>query len=89
MIEREAIGDAAAAIMPGEREMHVAEPLHRINHRLRHRALGVGRVILVALRHIRPAIARQVGDDQREPVRKLRRNAVPHHMRLGKSVQQQ
>src|SRR3954454_19220058 len=46
-------------------------------------------MILVALRQIRPAIARQVGDDKSEPVGKLRRDAVPHDMRLGKSVQQQ
>ena len=88
MIEREAIGDAAAAIVAGEREMHMAELLHGLDHRLRHRALGVGRVIPVALRHVRPAVARQVGDDQREAVGKLRRDAVPHHMRFGKAVQQ-
>jgi hypothetical protein len=63
MIERQAIGDAAAAIVSGESEMHMAELLHRLDHRLRHRALGIGRVIAIALRHIRPAIARQVGDD--------------------------
>ena len=57
--------------------------------RPRHRALGVGRMILVALRHVRPAIAGQIGDDQREGVGQLRRDAVPHHMRFGKAVQQQ
>ena len=89
MIERQAVGDAAAAIMAGERKMHVAELLHRLDDGLRHRALGIGRVILVALRHIRPAVTRQVGDDQREAVGELRRDAVPHHMRFGKAVQQQ
>ena len=89
MIERQPIGDAAAAIVAGERKMHMAELLHRLDHGLRHRALGVGRVIAVALRHVRPAIARQVGDDQREAVGELRRDAVPHHMGLGKAVQQQ
>ena len=78
MIEREAIGNPAAAVMAGEREMHVAELLHRLHHGPRHRALGVGRMILVALGHIGPAIARQVGDDQRELVGELRRHAVPH-----------
>ena len=89
MIERQPICDAAAAIVPGERKMHMAELLHRLDHGLRHRALGVGRVIAVALRHIGPAIARQVGDDQRESVSQLRRDAVPHHMGFGKSMQQQ
>jgi hypothetical protein len=88
MIEREAIGDAAAAIVPGKCKMHMAELLHRLDHRLRHRALGVGRVIPIAFRHVRPAIARQIGDDQGELVGQLRRHAVPHHMGLGKSVQQ-
>ncbi len=89
MIERQAIGDAAAAIMPREGEMHMAELFHRLDDRPRHRTLGVGRMILVALRHVRPAITRQIGDDQREPLGELRRHAVPHYMRLGKAVQQQ
>jgi len=89
MVEREAVGDAAAAIMSGEREMHVAELLHRLDQGFRHRALGVGRVSLIALWHVRPAIARQIRDDQRELVGELRRDAVPNHMRLGKAVQQQ
>src|SRR5665213_1742646 len=89
MIEREAIGHPAAAIVPGEREMYVAELLHRFHHRLRHRALGVGRMIRVALRHVGPAIARQIGDDQREGVREFGRDAMPLHMGLRKTVQQQ
>ncbi len=88
MVKRKTIGDPAAAVVTGECEMHMAELLHRLDHRLRHRALGVGRVVPVAVRHVRPAVARQVGDDQREGVGKLRRNAVPHHMGLGEAVQQ-
>ncbi len=89
MVEREAIGNAAAAVVTGEREMHMAELLHRLDDGVGHRALGVRRVVLVALRHVGPAIARQVGDDQRELVRQKRRDAVPLHMGLRKSVQQQ
>ena len=89
MIERQPIRHPPAAVVAGEREMHMAELLHRLHHHLRHRALGVGRVVVVAARHVRPAIARQIGDDQRELVRQLRRHRMPHHMRRRKSVQQQ
>jgi hypothetical protein len=89
MIERKPIRDASAAIVAGEREMHVAKLFHRLDHGLGHRALGVGRVVLVAVGHVRPAIARQVGDDEGELVGELRRDAVPHHMGFGKAVQQQ
>ena len=43
MVERQSIGDAAAAVMAGESEMHVAERLIAWIMVLRHRALGVGR----------------------------------------------
>ena len=89
MIERQPIRHPPAAVVTGEREMHMAELLHRLHHHLRHRALGVGRMVVVAAGHVRPAIARQVGDDQRELVRQLRRDRMPHHMRRRKSVQQQ
>jgi hypothetical protein len=89
VIERQPIRHTPTAVVAGEREMHMAELLHRLHHRSCHRALGVGRVVFVAARHVRPAIARQVGDDQREFVCKLRRHRVPHHMRRRKSVQQQ
>jgi hypothetical protein len=89
MIERQPIGDAAAAIMPGERKTHMAERFHRLHYGLRHRPLGIGRVIAVALRHVGPAIARQIGDDQGEAVSQLRRDAMPHHMGFRKPMQQQ
>src|SRR6185503_20113127 len=89
MIERQPVRHAPAAVVTGKREMHMAELLHRLDHHFRHRPLGVGGMVLVAIRHIRPAIARQVGDDQRELFRQLRRNPVPHHMRGHEPVQQQ
>ena len=89
MIERQPIRHPAAAVVAGEREVDVAELLHRLDHGLGHRALAVGHVLRVAVGHVGPAIARQVGDDQRELVGQLRRDAVPHHMRLGEAVQQQ
>ena len=45
MIEREPIGNAPAAVVPGETKVHVAERLHQLDHRVRHGALGVGRVL--------------------------------------------
>ena len=89
MIERQPVRHTPAAIVAGQRKMHMAELLHRLHHGLRHRALGVGRMVLVAVGHIRPAIARQIGDDQREFVGQLRRDRVPHHVGRGKPVQQQ
>ncbi|MEY9460959.1 hypothetical protein ABH973_001372 [Bradyrhizobium ottawaense] len=89
MVEREAIGDAAAAVVAGQREVHVTEPLHHLHHRLGHRALAVGDVQRIALGHVGPAIARQIGDDQREVLGQLRRDLVPHHMGLGEAVQEQ
>ena len=44
MIEREPIGDAAAAVVAGESEAHVAELLHHLDHGVRHAALVVGRM---------------------------------------------
>ncbi|MGY4433584.1 hypothetical protein ACVWWO_006061 [Bradyrhizobium sp. F1.13.1] len=89
MIERQPVRDAATAIVAGKREVHVAEALHRLDHGLGHRALAVGDVQRIALGHVGPAIAGQIGDDQREPVGQLRRDAVPHHVGLGEAVQQQ
>ena len=89
MIERQPVRHPPAAVVTGEREMHMAELLHRLHHHRRHRALGVGRMVRVAVGHVRPAIARQVGDDQREFVGQLRRDRMPHHMRRRKSMQQQ
>ncbi len=33
VVEREPIGDAAAAVVPGEAKAHVAERLHHLDHR--------------------------------------------------------
>ena len=45
MIEREPIRHPAAAVVAGEREVDVAELLHRLDHGLGHRALAVGHVL--------------------------------------------
>ena len=66
MVEREAIGDASAAVVPGEAEADVAELLHDLDHDLRHRALVVRGVALARMRCGRPAVAGQIGQDERE-----------------------
>ena len=71
MIERQPIGDAAAAVVTGEAEAHMAERLHDLDHGLGHRALVVGRVLRVRFGHRRPAVAGQVGDHQRETLRRV------------------
>ncbi len=75
MIEREAIGDAAAAVVAGQPEAHMAELLHHLDHDLRHRALVVRRVILVGAAAPPTSRSRQVGDDQREALRERGRHA--------------
>ena len=88
MIEREPIGDAAAAIVAGEAEMHVAERLHHLDHRVRHGALGVGRMRRVAGRRGGPAVAGQIRHDQAEMPRQRRRHAVPHDIGLRIAMEQ-
>ena len=89
MIEREPVGDAAAAIMAGEAKADMTDGLHHLDHGLGHRALGVGRILGISLRRVRPAVAGQVRDDEAVVLRQRRRHAMPHHIRLRIAVQQQ
>ena len=47
MIERQAVGDAAAAIVAGDGEALKSQPLHHRHHVRGQRPLGIGCVILV------------------------------------------
>ena len=89
MIKRKAVADAPAAIMTGETEAGEAERLHHLHHGDRHGALGVGRVVGLCMRHRGPAIARQVGNHQREIWREQRCHAVPHHITLRMAVEEE
>jgi hypothetical protein len=60
VVERQSIGDAAAAVVPGHAKTQVAERLHHRDHGVRHGAFGVGRVLGVGPRRVRPAIAGQI-----------------------------
>ncbi len=53
MIEREAIADAAAAVVADQGETLVAELLHQLHHRRGHGALGIGRMVGRGLRACR------------------------------------
>jgi hypothetical protein len=88
MIEGKAVGHAAAAVVAGERKVRVAELLHHLDHRRRHRPLGVGRMILRGFRHRRPAVAREIRDHEAEAFAECGRYPVPHDVGLGVAVQQ-
>jgi hypothetical protein len=51
-------------------------------------ALGMRRVVRVHGWWLRVAVPWQVGDNDGEILREMRRNAMPQHMRLGIAVQQ-
>ena len=89
VVEREAVTHSPAAIMAGETEAGKAERFHRLHHRGGHGALGIGRVVVLRLRHRRPAVAGQVGDHEREMRSERRRHAVPHDIALRMAVQEQ
>ena len=84
MIERQPIGDPAAAIVPGDREAREPESHHDRHHVVRHRPLGVGRMVRIRGRTAAAAVAAQVGTDDGEVAREQRRHAAPHQVRLRK-----
>jgi hypothetical protein len=88
VIERQAIRDPATAVMTGDEEVHVSLRLHDLNHGVCHCPLGVGGVLRVGLRRIRPAVTGQVGNEELEMARERRRHAMPHDVRLRMAVQQ-
>ena len=89
MVERHAVGDAPAAVVPGDREARVPELRHRGDEVRRERALAVSGVVAADRRAERGAVAGEVGDHEREPVGQQRRGRVPHEVRLGEPVEQE
>ena len=57
---------AGKPIMACEPKPHVPELFHDLDHHRGHGALAVGLVIGIGLGRDRPAVARQIGDDQAE-----------------------
>lgn len=90
MVERQAIGGAAAAIVARDREPLEAERRHHRHLIARHGAFGIGRVIggLGAV-EAAFAIAAQIGANHGEFSGEMRRDLVPARMRLGIAVEQQ
>ena len=89
MVQRQAVGHAAAAIVAGDREAREAQPLHHGHHVLRHGALGIGRMVGVDGRAAAAAVAAQIGAHDRELAGEQRRDVAPHQVRLREAVQQE
>ena len=88
VVEREAIGDAAAPIVPSDMEPLEAERSHRHDHVFGHHALGIGGVIGTGGRAAASSVAAQIGADHREVLREQGRHRLPHPMRFRKAVQE-
>ena len=89
MVERHAVGDAAAAVVAGDREVREAQPLHDDRHVARHGALRVGRMVQRGRRAAASPVAAKIGADHGEVAGQQRRHAAPHEVGLWKAVQQQ
>jgi hypothetical protein len=89
MVERQPVGNAAAAIVSGDREALAAEARHQPHHVVRHRALRIRGVIGCRRRAAAAAIAPEVGAHDEAPPRQDRRDRAPHQVRLRKSMQEQ
>ena len=89
MVQRHAIGDAAAAIVSRDIEARKSELLHHGHHILRHRPLRVSCVIGGRGRATALPVAAQVRADYGKAACQQWRDAAPHQMRLRKTMQQQ
>ena len=89
VVECEAIGDATAPVVPGDREAAKTEPLHDGHHVARHGSFGIRLVVRGRPGAAAAAVAAEIGADDGEMARQDGRHASPHQMRLGKAVQQQ
>jgi hypothetical protein len=89
MVERHAIGDAAAAIVSGDAKPGKSELLHHRDHVARHRPLRIGRVIGGRGRAAALSVAAQIGAYHGKAARQQRRDAAPHQLGLRETMQQQ
>ena len=81
--------DTRAAIMPGREELVEAERRHHLDVVLRHRAERIVRMIRLARRLLRVAVAAEIRRDHGEFLREARRELVPGEVRERIAVQQQ
>jgi hypothetical protein len=88
MVERHAVGDAAAAVVAGDAEALESEGGHRLHLVLCHRPFGVGIVLAIAFRFAAVAIAAQVrrhdGEMRAISAPRTSRHAIGEAMRSGR-----
>ncbi len=89
MIQRKPVCHACTSVVRADEESVVAQLPHHLRDVARHGALAVGRVRIVGWGARRVAIAAKVESNDGEMLCKLIGNAMPHHVRLRMSVQQQ
>ena len=89
MIEAQSVCDTAAAIVADEAKRRMPEIAHQLDHVTRHRTLRIGGVRVVGWRLARIAVAAKIGADDGVVLRERRRDAMPDHVRLRITVQEQ
>jgi hypothetical protein len=89
VVEREAVRDAAAAIVAANEEPVVAEAAHEVAYIERHRALAVRRVIGGTFGFVRVAVAAQIRHHEGIATLQSLGYGMPNRVRLRKPVQQQ
>ena len=83
MVEGQAVGGSDATVVAGEEEAFVAKSLHKRNHDRCHGPLAVVTVLRIRRRTEALAVARQVGNDEREVLGWRRCHPMPGGMGLG------
>ena len=89
MIEREPVRDTAAAVVAAGEKLLEPEAAHELEHVLRHRAFTVSRMIRCAVGLVRVAVPAKIRHHERELAAQALGDAMPDHVRLRKTVQQQ
>ena len=89
MVERQAVGDAPAAVVAGNHEARMPQRAHDGQAVLGHGALGIDGVLGVSGRRGAGAVAAQIGNDQSAVAGELRGDLVPDDVGLRIAVQQQ
>jgi hypothetical protein len=86
VIEREAIGNTTAAIVPGNREARKSEFAHDRSHIVCHYSLRIRCMIRTRGGTTAAAVTAKIGADHCEAASKQRCDSPPHEMRLWESV---
>ena len=89
MVQRQPVRHAPASVMAANAKHGHAQRIHHRHRVLRQRTLAVIAVVAQAGLFGRITIAPQIGHDQKEMRRQQARYALPHHMTLRKTVQEQ